>query len=98
MFDSVKETTEANRTVINNNRKSLEQYRQEQKLSENMMADKMKRMEDANETLQNSETDLKARSMRENLVFSGIPEQRGEDTDATGFPPEKIQARVRNLF
>lgn len=82
VFDSVKETAEANRTVINNNRKSLEQYRQEQQLSENIMADKMKRMEDANEKLQNSVTDLKARSMRDNLVFSGIPEQRGEDTEA----------------
>lgn len=95
VFDSVKETAEANRTVINNNRKSLEQYRQERQLTEKIMADKMKRMEDANEKLQNSVTDLKARSMRDNLVFSEIPEQRGP---ATGFPPEKIQARVRNLF
>lgn len=39
VFDSVMETAEANRTVINNNRKSLEQYRQEQQLSENIIAD-----------------------------------------------------------
>uniref|UniRef100_K1PNL1 Uncharacterized protein n=1 Tax=Magallana gigas TaxID=29159 RepID=K1PNL1_MAGGI len=69
VFDSVKETAEANRTVINNNRKSLEQYRQERQLTEKIMADKMKRMEDANEKLQNSVTDLKARSMRDNLLL-----------------------------
>lgn len=46
------------------------------------MVEKMRIMEDANEKLQNSVTDLKARSMRDNLVFSWIPEQRGEDTEA----------------
>lgn len=45
-----------------------------------MMADKMRRMEDANEKLLNSVPDIKARAMIDNLVFLGIPKQRGVDT------------------
>lgn len=45
------------------------------------MADKMRRMEDANEKLQNTVPSLKSRSMRDNLVLSGITEQRWEDTN-----------------
>jgi hypothetical protein len=39
-------------------------------------------MRELDENLQSSVTDLKVRSMRDNLVFSGIPEQIGEDTEA----------------
>lgn len=40
----------------------------------------MRRMEDANEKLLNSVPDIKARAMMDNLVFLGIPKQRGVDT------------------
>ena len=37
-------------------------------------------MEETDEKMQNSMTDLKVRSMRDNLIFTGNPEQKGEDT------------------
>jgi hypothetical protein len=39
-------------------------------------------MRELDEHLQSSVTDLKVYSMSGNLVFPGIPEQRGEDTEA----------------
>ena len=63
VFDSVKEKTEANRTVINNNRKSLDQCIQSQKLTENRIAEELEKMKETDEKMQNSMTDLKVRSM-----------------------------------
>ena len=42
---------------------------------------KMICMEETDEKMQNSMTDLKVRSMRDNSIFTGIPEQKGEDTE-----------------
>ena len=81
VFDSVKEKTKANRTVINNNRKSLDQCIQSQKLTENRIAEELEKMKETDEKMLNSMTDLKVRSMRDNLIFTGIPEQKGEDTE-----------------
>ena len=39
-------------------------------------------IEKRNEEIQSSVTDLKSRSMRDNLIFSGIPENRNEDCEA----------------
>lgn len=38
-------------------------------------------MREVNSNLQESIIDLKSRSMRDNLVFSGIHEERGENTE-----------------
>ncbi|XP_062609377.1 uncharacterized protein LOC134271145 [Saccostrea cucullata] len=78
VFDSVKDATEANKNQIVSNMKATEQCLRTQKQTENVL----KAVNDANEALQNSVTDLKMRSMRDNLIFSGIPERRFEDTEA----------------
>lgn len=38
-------------------------------------------MKDISDDIRNSVIDLKARSMRDNLVFTGIKEDDGEDTE-----------------
>ena len=46
---------------------------------ENRIAEELEKMKETDEKMQNSMTDL--RSMRDNLIFTGIPEQKGEDTE-----------------
>ena len=43
----------------------------------------MSRISDENKRIKESIIDLQARSMRDNLVFSGIPEQEDEDPELT---------------
>ena len=46
---------------------------------ENRIAEELEKMKETDEKMQNSMTDL--RSLRDNLIFTGIPEQKGEDTE-----------------
>jgi chromosome segregation ATPase len=59
VFDTVKETAEANRTVINNNIKSLDQYIQSQKLTGRKVTEELKRMRELDANLQSFVTDIK---------------------------------------
>ena len=55
--------------MIGNNRKSLGQYIQSQKLTEIRIAEELEKMKETDEKIQNSMTDLKVRSMRDNLIL-----------------------------
>lgn len=46
------------------------------------MNKELREVKEVNESIKESLTDLKARSMRDNLIFTGIPEERWEDTEA----------------
>ncbi|XP_039870018.1 uncharacterized protein LOC120722883 [Simochromis diagramma] len=47
------------------------------------LTDKVTQLNIENKKIKESVIDLQARSMRDNLVFSGIPESAGEDAEAT---------------
>ncbi|XP_061196027.1 uncharacterized protein LOC133204318 [Saccostrea echinata] len=64
-----------------------------QKLTDNKVNDELETIREANEKLQSSVTDLQARSVRDNLVFSGIPEHAWEDTER--LLQDFIQRRFR---
>lgn len=78
VFDNVKESTERNTKLMTDNKTLTDKCIQSQRIMERDLVS----IKEANESLQNSVTDLKARSMRDNLIFSGIPEERHEDTEA----------------
>ena len=77
LFGSVKEQTTSNQKLININKKEIDQCKNNQKSTEL----DLKTVKDTNAKLYESVVDLKARSMRDNLIFTGIPEQRWEDTE-----------------
>ncbi|XP_062602247.1 uncharacterized protein LOC134263905 [Saccostrea cucullata] len=77
LFDSVNEETKSNRNMIICNKNNIEQCKTDQKLV-NL---ELQALREKNSNLQDSVVDLKARSMRDNLVFSGIPERAWEDTE-----------------
>ena len=51
-------------------------------MSTEAVASDLQKMKDARALMEESVIDLKARSMRDNLVFTGIPKERDEDTEA----------------
>ena len=51
-------------------------------MSTEAFASDLQKMKDARALMEESVIDLKARSMRDNLVFTGIPKERDEDTEA----------------
>lgn len=82
VFDSVKETVDSNKRNITDCQKITQQCTQAQRTAEDKMTAELRTVREESERLQSSVTDLKARSMRENLVFAGIPEDNREDTEA----------------
>lgn len=78
VFDTVKESTERNTKLMTDSKTLTDQCIQGQRVMEKELVS----IKEVSENLQNSVTDLKARSMRDNLLFSGIPEERHEDTEA----------------
>lgn len=72
IFDDVKKNHESELKSIKTNTRNLEENL---KRSVNSIVQK-------NEELQSSIIDLKSRSMRDNLIFSGIPETPNEDCEA----------------
>ncbi|XP_048759528.2 uncharacterized protein LOC125669122 [Ostrea edulis] len=81
VFDSVKESVESNKSSVSDCKKNIQQCTQAQKITEDRVTAELRTVREENDKLQNSVIDLKARSMRDNLVFSGIPEDKSEDTE-----------------
>ena len=81
VFDSVKESVESNKNLMSGCKKTIQQYTQAQKITEDKVTADLKSFREENEKLQSSVIDLKARYMRDNLVFSCIPEDKREDTE-----------------
>ena len=54
------------------------------------MTAELRTVREESERLQSSVSDLKARSMRDNLAFAVIPEDNCEDTETSGISPTKI--------
>lgn len=71
IFDDVKKTSDL----------KLSTLRQETHQIRDQFKEAMNTMERQSEDLQKSVVDLKSRSMRDNLVFSGIPERDDEDCE-----------------
>ncbi|XP_061165709.1 uncharacterized protein LOC133174626 [Saccostrea echinata] len=92
VFDSVKETADKNKKTVDYVKKNLDEYTVTQKTLEEKLTSDVQALKEAKERLEESVTDLKARSMRDNLVFSGIPEDQDEDTEAV------IQNLMRRRF
>ncbi|XP_062574544.1 uncharacterized protein LOC134236388 [Saccostrea cucullata] len=72
IFDDVKKTAE----------NELKLLKHEAKTMRDNINKELSSMTRQNEELQRSVTDLKSRSMRDNLIFSGIPETPNEDCEA----------------
>ena len=100
VFDSVKENTESNRTVISKNRKSINQCIKSQKLTGNRIAEELKKKWKRPAKMENSMTDLKVRPMRNKLIFTGIPEQKGKGfwRAITRLHSTKIKTGLYNLI
>lgn len=96
LFDTVKEETRSNQKAINSCKKDAEQSKNFQKSTEF----ELQAVKEVNASLQESVTDLKARSMRDNLVFTGIREERWEDTEQVllGFLQNKYKLDYRVDF
>jgi hypothetical protein len=77
VFDSVRETSELNKSAVISNNKQTEQCVKDLKSLEKELVS----IRDSNDNLQSCVVDLKTRSMRDNLIFSGLPEDRHEDTE-----------------
>lgn len=77
LFDSVNSETKAQKKIINENCKDIEMCKNSQKV----LDPDLQTVKEISVSLQNSVIDLKAQSMRDNLVFTGIQEQKGEDTE-----------------
>lgn len=92
IFDSVKQTSETNKHEILNHKKVLEQHSETIKKTETRIDSDLKVMKDISDDIRNSVIDLKARSMRDNLVFTGIQEDDREDTE------EVLQAFLKRKF
>jgi tRNA threonylcarbamoyladenosine modification (KEOPS) complex Pcc1 subunit len=75
--------------------KDLKDEVQKSKKSENEMRYKIKYLEESNDRLQESVIDLKARSMRDNLLFYNVEEEEKENTDEKIYQilEEKLEIR-----
>lgn len=76
LFDSVNSETKAQKKTINENCKDIEMCKNSQKFSDS----DLQTVKEISVSLQNSVIDLKTLSMHDNLVFTGIQEQKGKDT------------------
>lgn len=92
IFDSVKATADSNTVAIAENRKNIDKCAQLQKTTDPNVRKELFEMREVNSNLQESIIDLKSRSMRDNLVFSGIHEERGENTE------EILQEFIKRKF
>lgn len=61
-------------------KKTAQQCTQAQRITEDKMTAELRTLREESEELQSSVTHLKAGSMRDNLMFAGIPEINREDT------------------
>ena len=82
VFDSVKESVDSNKRNISDYQKITRQCTQAQRITEDKVTAELRTVRDESENLQSSLTDLKAQSMRDNLVFAGMPDDNNEDTEA----------------
>lgn len=81
MFDTVNEIKDSGKKDDGTRSKNLEPCVMAQKTADETIAPQLRIIWDANGRLGESVTDLQARSMSDNLIFSGIPEERGEDAE-----------------
>ena len=82
VFDSAKESVNSNKRNISDCRKITQQCTQVHIITEEKMTAELRTVMEESEKLQSSLTDLKARSVHDNLVFAGIPEDYSDDTEA----------------
>ena len=75
--------------------KDLKDEVEKSRKSENEMRYKIKYLEESNDRLQESVIDLKARSMRDNLLFCNVEEEEKENTDEKIYQilEEKLEIR-----
>lgn len=81
IFDSVKAIVDSNTVAITENMKNIDKCAQLQKTTDPYVRKELFEIREENSNLQESIIELKSRSMRDNLVFSGIHEERGENTE-----------------
>ncbi|XP_062619728.1 uncharacterized protein LOC134281270 [Saccostrea cucullata] len=82
LFDSVKDAVGSNTKQISENRKELVEIREGKGQQDQKTREDIQTLNEASVNLRESMIDLKARSMRDNLIFSGIWEEKNEDTEA----------------
>ncbi|XP_062594817.1 uncharacterized protein LOC134256179 [Saccostrea cucullata] len=92
VFDSVKDTAEAAKKQAESNKNDIKRAGHEYRAAQSQTERDIQLLNKENAEIRDSIIDLKARSMRDNLVFSGIPEQKGEDTE------EVLQLFLRKKF
>ncbi|XP_062568339.1 uncharacterized protein LOC134230520 [Saccostrea cucullata] len=81
VFDSVKDTAEAAKKQADSNKNEIKRVGCEQIAAQRQTERDLQLINKENAEIRDSIVDLKTRSMRDNLMFSGIPEQKGEDTE-----------------
>ncbi|XP_062594181.1 uncharacterized protein LOC134255674 [Saccostrea cucullata] len=82
LFDSVKDAVGSNTKQISENGMKLVEIREGKGQQDQKTREDTHTLNEASVNLRESMTDLKARSMRDNLIFSGIWEEKNEDTEA----------------
>jgi hypothetical protein len=82
VFDSIREVSENNKSLASSNKKEILKAVMGQRRLEEKVENELKAVNEVSDNVKESLTDLKARSMRDNLIFSGFPEERWEDTEA----------------
>lgn len=78
VFDSVKKSADSNTKKIAEFRSEVCELGQGNSQRDHQVIDYVKTLSATTANLKNSITDLKARSMRDKSLFSGIEEQRGK--------------------
>ena len=86
----MKESVDSNKRNIPDCQKITQKCTQAQRTTEDKMTAELRTVREGSERFQSSVSDLKARSMRDNLVFAVIPEDNYEDTETSGISPTKI--------
>ena len=95
VFESVKESVYSIKRNISDCQKTAQRCTQAKRIIEDKMTAELRIVWEESDKLQSSVTDLKARSMRDNLVFAGIHEDNREDTEVV--LQEFLQLKYKQL-
>ena len=95
VFDSVKESVYSIKRNISDCQKTAQRCTQAKRITEDKVTAELRIVWEESDKLPSSVTDLKARSMRDNLVFARIHEDNREDTEAV--LQEFLQLKYKQL-
>jgi DNA repair ATPase RecN len=75
VFDSIREVSKNNKSLTNSNKKEILKTIMDRRRLEERVENEQKAVNEVSDNVKKSLTDLKARSLRDNLIYSGFPEE-----------------------